>query len=160
MRPMRAFLLAFLVACGGGNKPVPKTPEPTPDPIPKTAGPDCKAVAEHVVTVMFAEHPDDQAKAGDAIRSHCDSDKWSDEARSCLATMQNEDEGKGCAKMLTKEQHEAVMAAVDMKHHDAAMAPTAPPASAPPPPPGRTTRGAQPKPKGPAKTGDPCQGGE
>jgi hypothetical protein len=149
-------------------------PEPKPDPIPKTAGPNCKAVAEHAVTVVLADKPDAQPKMADILRGHCDTDKWSDEARSCIATAQNESEAEGCSKMLTTAQHEAVKADFEKMeggtHEHGPMAkPVMAPGSAPPPPADakpRTTRGAVKKDKekdakgGPSKSGDPCQGGE
>ena len=163
---MRRLLLIslFLAACGGGHKPtVVAQPTPKPDPIPKTAGPDCKAVADHVVTVMLADKPDLQAKMSEAIRSHCTADKWSDEARSCLATMQNEAEGDGCEKMLTDAQRKAVDGESVGSSSSAAMPPPGAPAE---PKPTRATRGATKKDPKDAKgvptknSGDPCQGGE
>jgi hypothetical protein len=165
MRAMRHLLALPLVlaftACGG-HKAAPTTPVAKPDPIPHTAGPACAAVADHMVTVVAADQPDTHAKLGEAIRTRCTTDHWSDEARSCLATMENEAEAKGCVDMLTEPQRKA------LGDDGAKLGMTEPPkpgaaesAAAPAPtPPARTTRGATPKPKGGAKSSDPCQGGE
>ena len=84
---MRRFLLVCLTvaACSGGHKPAAKTPPPPVDPIPTSGGPDCKAVADHLVTVVLADKPDQQAAASPGFRSRCADDKWSDTARSCFA---------------------------------------------------------------------------
>lgn len=108
-----AVLVLVLAACGGSS---PKTaPGPgvtggpggaaeTPDLIPTTKGPDCAAVADKLTTVVHAEAPDRQAEARDAFRIRCTDDKWSDEARNCMGTVETDAEVEGCAKLLTDAQ--------------------------------------------------------
>ncbi len=155
--------LLMIVACGGGNKPAPKIAEVKPDPIPHTAGPECKVVADHMVTVVSADTPDLHAKLGAALQTRCTTDKWSDEARSCLATMENEAETEGCVKLLSDAQRKALSdegAKLGMADDEGPKTLTE--GAAPPPdksPKPRATRGATKKqPKGGAS--DPCQGGE
>jgi hypothetical protein len=166
MRAMRLLRLAIvfcsLAACGGGNKPVAKEPQPPADPIPTTAGPACKAVAEHMVTVVLSDKPDAHAKAIEMLQTHCTDDKWSDEARSCLGTAQTDAEAEGCVKMLTAAQRDALEKAAppppEAAVHDDKSGGAAPPTPASAPT--RSTRGVKKKPP-PSKTGtDPCQGGE
>ena len=155
MRLDRFAFALFLAACGGGNKAAaPKAPPPT-DPIAKTAGPECKVVAEHTVTVILAGQPDQQQPMSTMIRTRCDSDGWTDEVRSCFGTVQSEGEAEGCVGMLTMPQRKA-FTDERAKLGTGVAAETAPP---PPTTKARTTRGATKKePKGGAA--DPCQGGE
>ncbi|HEU0031802.1 MAG TPA: hypothetical protein VFQ53_14290 [Kofleriaceae bacterium] len=158
-------------ACGGGSKSV-KEPAPVPDPIAKTTGPACKVVADHMAQVALAgrdpAQPDDTGKVASALRTRCETDGWSDEARSCFATMQNDQEAEGCHGMLTPEQRKALDK--DVKPATPAEPPKAEAAAAPPPPaptptPSRS-RGAVKKKPAPSKStgsgtsADPCQGGE
>lgn len=157
------FVLA-IAACGGSPKPAaPKAPEPVADPIPRTAGPECKLVAEHIMQVVPAEDPETRVKFGEVARTHCETDKWSDEARSCLNTIESEPEAEGCLKLLSDQQRKAFMADASKldpgSKGDAETAGAAPPP--PPPAKARTTRGATKKESSPpAKSSDPCQGGE
>jgi hypothetical protein len=168
MKVLSAVVLALTIGCGGGSSkaPVgPKEPEPTPDPIPKTAGPECKVVAEQLVQMLLADKPDRHAKAIGIVTKRCSDDKWSDEARSCAASAQNADEADGCVKHLTPTQKEAMQNAAKEFEDDgpADGASGAKPASAPAPAPGGRTRGAvkkDTKDKGKSKGADPCQGGE
>jgi len=160
MRVLAVVAFAMCMACGGGNKKVAPTP-PTPDQIPKTAGPDCSAVAEHLATL--AEH--DAVKGPDKamgakINEHCKADAWADDARSCFATANTDDEAEGCMKLLTDTQKK-VFTEVAKKSEPAAADAAAPPKEAPKSPsPKGTTRGATKKGDKPTRTGDPCQGGE
>lgn len=169
MAAMKRALLVLLVACGGGGKSVEKPgggSATVPDQIPATAGPGCKAVAQQMAIVEFADDPDKQARAVEILVKRCTVDKWSDEARSCLGTAQSDDELEGCATKLTKEQIDATeQASKELfsggggESMSNAKAPeAAPPPPAPAPAPRRRTRGATPKPKGDGA--DPCQGGE
>jgi hypothetical protein len=164
-RMIRALLFSFVVAaCGGGAKPPPAQVEPPkPDPIPVTAGPTCKAVAEHIAIVNNL--PDDlRPQATALLETRCTEDKWTDEVRSCFNTAQSGEEGEACAKeKLTKDQLAAVERDIEklMAEHQGKQGEPATSADkAPPPPPDKkskgTTRGATKKPK----AGDPCQGGE
>jgi hypothetical protein len=168
MRLVAALAFALCMACGGGNK---KHTDTTPtDPIPKTAGPECGAVGEHLATL--ADHDaaagPDKAMA-QKIAGACKTDAWSDDARSCFATANSDDEALGCMKLLTEPQHQAFDKATRTKAKEpaAAMAPAtadseAEPAAAEPPPPPKkaTTRGPVKKDKPKSRSGDPCQGGE
>lgn len=156
----RLLSIVFLVACGGGGTKQVKPPEPTPDPIPTTAGPDCKAVAEHLVTVVLADKPDKQAAATDSFRTRCAGDKWTDETRSCFATAGDAAEVDGCAGKLPAAQKDA-FAKLREPEPAAAMAPGSPALDEGKM--GRKTRGAVPKKKdgkGKKDGADPCQGGE
>lgn len=154
-------LLVFTVACGGGAKQVAAPPPPAPDPIPKTAGPGCDIVADKLAIVVHADQPDAQASAKTDLRTRCTDDKWSDEARSCFATVESDAELDGCRQHLDDAQKTALA-----KVAGDAAAPTAPvPAAAPAPAEAapaakpskkRATRGAQPK----GDSSDPQEGGE
>ncbi|MGE5186321.1 MAG: hypothetical protein ACM31C_29905 [Acidobacteriota bacterium] len=142
---------AFVVGCGSSPKhaAAPGSSDPSADPIPKTAGPSCKAVVEHLATLADRD-PTKPAKGDATLRGRCESDAWSDDARNCFATAQSDGELDGCKSMLTPGQREAF-----------AVSP-ATPASAPAPAPAAEaapkhgTRGPVPK----GKTGDPDEGGE
>ena len=160
----RALLLSLslLVACGGGgSKQVATVEPPKPDPIPATAGPDCKTAITAALTTA-TDVPDDlKAKMSVVLETRCTEDKWSDEARSCFATAQTSDEAQGCAEgKLTEPQLAAVKAGVEKEMEGSGMAKKkeAGDGAAPPKEEKKkgTTRGVTKKPKG----GDPCQGGE
>lgn len=162
----RALLLSlFVFACGGSSKPTAKPGPPPPDPIPVTAGPTCKAVAEHVVTMAPAADGDLKAKFATMLETRCKDDKWSDEARSCFSTATSDEESEGCAeKKLTAEQRASVEAEIgklvgegnaDMVKRDVEKTADKPDKPADKPKKGNT-RAPTKKPKG----GDPCQGGE
>ena len=139
-----ALLGSVLLGCGGGAaKPVAK---PTQDPIPATAGPSCKEVATQLATLADRD-PSKDAKANESLRARCESDHWTDEARSCFATATSDAEVDGCKTKLTAQQQTAFSQPVA-------------PESAPAPKDAakRKTRGYSPKDKG--KDGDPCEGGE
>jgi hypothetical protein len=161
---MRVLALTFAMwcmACGGGNKKVEST-APTPDQIPRTAGPECSAVGEHLATLADHDAVKGPDKAmGAKLTEHCKADAWTDEARSCFATANTDDEAEGCVKLLTDTQKK-VFTDVAKKGEPAAVqsdAAAAPPKEAPKTPSKGTTRGATKKDK-PTRTGDPCQGGE
>ena len=172
-----ALSLSFvLAACGGASKPTPRTPEPTPDPIPSTKGPDCSAMVDHMLTLADRKPGDDDMmkQMADVVRGRCKADAWGDEIRSCFGTAQSEDELDGCADKLTPQQKESLKDAAEKfgEEHPGVegSAPTSPPpppapGAAPPPAsaprPASTTRGGVKKnDKGGKKTEDPCQGGE
>ena len=171
MRPMR--LLASLVAslaltvaaCGGSSKPAATTPPPAPDPIPTTTGPDCAIVADKLAIVVHADKPDAQPAARGNLKRHCVDDRWSDNARSCFATVETDDELDGCRQHLDDAQRAALEKLAPARDAwtgeapapAAAPAATAAPAPAPAPAPKkRSTRGATPK----GDSADPQEGGE
>jgi hypothetical protein len=147
---MRLVALLLVASCGGAPKSTPVAPHP--DPIPKTAGPSCKAVAAHLATLADRD-PTKEAAPDVAMRNRCETDAWSDDARSCFATAQAEPEVDGCKSMLTDLQRKSF-------GEDAKPAPAAPAAAAAPPPPpaGEQHRSRAPVKK--SKTGDPCEGGQ
>jgi len=98
-------VLSVVAACGGSQKPA-TVPPPTPDPIPQTAGPSCKDVTAHLATLADRD-PTQDASANETLRQRCTSDKWTDDARSCLATAQSDDEVNGCKTKLTDAQRSA-----------------------------------------------------
>jgi hypothetical protein len=108
-----------------------------------------------------ATQPDQEAKIVSAFQTRCETDKWSDDARSCMATTQNPAEEDGCAKMMTPAQTTALADAratlAGAPPKTEAAAPDAEESTA-------HTRGAVKKkaapPKGKSKTSDPCEGGE
>ena len=156
MRLLALFVLTIAASCGGSPKPAPVPP--TPDPIPKTAGPSCDVVADKLAIVIHADQPDAQADAKTQLRARCTGDKWSDEARSCFATVESDAELDGCRQHLDDTQ-KAGFAKVTGGGGAAAPAPAAAaaPAAEPPKPKAkRTTRGAQPK----GDSSDPQEGGE
>ena len=154
-------LLLVVVGCGGSGKPASSTPPPAPDPIPKTAGPGCDVVADKLAIVVHADKPDAQGMAKGNLKARCTDDKWSDEARSCFATVETEAEIDGCRQHLDDPQKAGLS-----KHVPSATPPAAPAAAAasapaeekaaPKPKAKRSTRGAQPK----GDSSDPQEGGE
>lgn len=163
MRLVASVVLTIAVlACGGSSKPAPAPPPPPPvDPIPTTAGPTCEVVADKLAVVIHADKPDAQATARGNLRRHCADDRWSDDARSCLATVETDDELDGCRQHLSDAQAAAFAKLAPPRDAwtgaptDAAPAPATAPAPAPAQKP-RTTRGATPK----RDSADPQEGGE
>ncbi len=149
--------IVVVVGCAGGGKQAQAPAPASSDPIPKTAGPSCKAVVDHLATL--AERDPTQPAKGDAtLRARCESDAWNDDARNCFATAQSAGELDGCKGMLTAGQREAFAAPKDEAPGGAAPAPAA---LAPAPPaaqaaPHASTRGPVKK----GKTGDPDEGGQ
>ncbi len=162
MRLLGLLVLSVAVACGGSSKKPDTTPPPTPDPIPKTAGPACDVVADKLAIVIHADKPDAQAGAKAQLRTRCTDDKWNDEARSCFATVESDAELDGCKQHLDDAQKEgfAKVAPTPDAWGGAAGEPAAAPAAeaapAPKPKAKPRTRGAQPK----GDSSDPQEGGE
>ena len=150
-------LVVITVACGGGSKPV-AAPPPAPDPIPKTAGPACDVVGDKLASVLHADKPDAQASAKAELTARCTSDKWSDEARSCFATVESDAELDGCRQHLDEAQKSALAKLAPASAEPTPAAAPAPAVEAAPPktPKKRATRGAQPK----GYSSDPQEGGE
>jgi len=149
-------VLVFAAACGGST---PKSSETTPvegpvaDPIPTSAGPECSVVAEKLAIVVEAEKPDAQAGARELILARCSEDKWSDEARSCFATVENDAEVEGCKKKLTDTQRTKMGG--DAPATAGAPAPGASSTATPTPTPASAK-----KKKGSTRSADPEEGGE
>lgn len=157
MRWMTRFLSVLLLVAGcGGSSPKSSTPPPplapTADPIPTSAGPECSVVAEKLAIVVEAEKPDAQAGARELIRARCTEDKWSDEARSCFATVENDAEVDGCKNKLTDAQRTKM-------GDDAPAAAAAAPGSAAGSP-KATPMPATANKKGSTRSADPEEGGE
>ena len=165
MRPfaLLVFVVATAAGCGGSSKPA-AAPPPAPDPIPKTAAPKCDVVADKLAIVIHADKPDAQAGSKAQLRARCSEDKWSDEARSCFATVESDAELDGCKQHLDDPQkagfakvapaHDAWEGAAGAAPAPAAAAPA--PAEAPKPKAKPRTRGAQTK----GDSSDPQEGGE
>lgn len=154
---LHALVLSLLVACGGAApKQEAKT---TPDPIPKTAGPGCKDVTAHLATLADRD-PAQDAKADGGLRGHCESDRWSDEARSCFATASSDDEVDGCKTKLTAQQ-QAAFPKTEKPEAAAAGGGGKDPWATPKDGGKHKTRGYVPKDKDKkTKDSDPCEGGE
>jgi hypothetical protein len=66
------------------------------------------------MVVVIGEHAPSQSE-GD-VHDHamyelrCDTDQWSDNARSCLATINSEAEADGCVQLLDRDQQRALAA--------------------------------------------------
>ena len=153
------FVAALAAACGG-SKPAAKAPEPKPDPIPHTAGPACKAVADHMVALAEHDvaHPEADTAFAKSVEDRCQKDKWPDDVRTCFGTINTQPETDGCMDMLPKDQRWAL----DAKKAEPEADTSAMKAQEAPK---RSTRGAVKKdaPKGAkpkSKTSDPCEGGE
>jgi hypothetical protein len=102
--------VAMLLGCG---RLPPAEPAARRDPIPRTGGPGCKAAAGRMA-VVIGEHAPDQADGDVHERAlfelRCEIDHWSDEARSCLATITADAEADGCLQMLSRTQQQALAA--------------------------------------------------
>jgi hypothetical protein len=102
---------------GCGSRPSPSEPATQPaarrDPIPRTGGPGCKTVADRMA-VVIGEHAPDQPDGDVHERAmfelRCETDHWSDEAKSCLATITADAEADGCLQMLTAGQRQTLAA--------------------------------------------------
>jgi hypothetical protein len=151
---MRIALLVLVLGCGGGSKKA---------EAPKSAEASCAAVAEGMVGMMM-EGKEQTPKAKEAmagfteiIRTRCDADAWSAEARQCLAAMKTREDAERCSNMLTEEQQANLVRDEKAKYGEGTPAPeenraAEPPAQAP----AETPKKA----KGSPKPGDPCDGGE
>ena len=110
-----AWGVSLLLACGGSPPPSERAAVPPPvpraGPIPRTRGPSCRAVADRMA-VVIGEHAPSQTE-GD-VHAHglyelrCDADGWSDDARSCLATISSDAEADGCYQLLGRDQQRAL----------------------------------------------------
>lgn len=66
------------------------------------------------MAVVIGEHAPDQSDGDVHERAvfelRCETDHWSDEARSCLATITAGAEADGCLQMLTRTEQQALAA--------------------------------------------------
>jgi hypothetical protein len=166
---MRIVPLVFALGCGGS------TASTTPK-NPNNDAVTCAAVANAMVGMMMeGKNQENAAETADGfnaiIRTRCDADAWTPEARQCLATMKTRSDAERCSAMLTEEQQSNLVR--DQKEKFGAPPEQAPASTtaAPPPqgaPPASPMRAEPPKeapksaPKGgkTKKAGDPCDGGE
>jgi hypothetical protein len=113
LHQLRVALGVSALAIGCGSHPPPSEPASPPaarrDPIPRTGGPRCQAVADRMA-VVIGEHAPDQPDGDVHERAmfelRCETDQWSDEARSCLATITTDAEADGCLQLLTRDQRQ------------------------------------------------------
>src|SRR3979409_1449373 len=103
------------IGCGGSPRPSdPAAPVAVRrDPIPPPGGPRCKAVPDRIA-VVIGEHapdePDGDVHERAMFELRCETDRWSDEARSCLATITSDAEADGCLRPLTQTQRQTLAA--------------------------------------------------
>ncbi|HEY0483109.1 MAG TPA: hypothetical protein VGD37_36560 [Kofleriaceae bacterium] len=117
LHQLRVALGVSVLTIGCGGSPRPSTPAPQPpaprDPSPRTGGPSCKAAADRIA-VVIGEHAPDQPDGDVHERAmfelRCETDRWSDEARSCLATITGDAEADGCLQLLTRSQQQMLAA--------------------------------------------------
>ncbi len=158
--------IVLFVACGGGTKRPVETPGggqnapggPTADPIPSTPGPACSVVAEKLAIVALSDQADAQGQMRTHVKTRCTDDKWSDEARNCFATVENDQEIEGCKDKLTAEQRAAIGGPHDHGDKKSAASSAPQPAKSAAPPKKPTSSSVAPK--GGSRSGDPCEGGE
>lgn len=135
------------------------------------AGISCAKVGEHLVSTMPAAaraKQDNLDKVAGALTQSCETDAWTEEAKSCLLAGQTDQALSACEDKLTAAQIQGMekrtmdaMGANRAPPADAA-APTAPMMSRPPADPPPAPRGpSKQRPAKPGKTGgDPCDGSE
>jgi hypothetical protein len=96
----KAWIAGLLIACGGSPKAAdaPHAPDAT-----------CESTAAHMIDVMAA--PMDPPPPEDAVRGmvqmiskRCEQDRWSPEARRCLAGYKTQDDARVCETLLSDEQ--------------------------------------------------------
>lgn len=161
---MRAWVIVFVAACGGGGvKDIKDTPPPAPEATCRTAG---TKLIELVVAGQTPAPPDDAVnKLITLVEKRCETDAWQPEARTCFSKVKAVEDADACTKDLTDQQ--LANLSNDMKPPGGAPDTKSPEAdgaaggSAPGG--GGPTRGAIPKeekPKGNGASADPCDGGE
>ena len=108
-----SLLLTF--GCGGNSRQseltTPAPPATRRDPIPRTSGASCKAAADRMSVVIGThapDQPDGDVHERAMFEMRCETDQWSDEARSCLATITTDAEADGCLQMLSRGQQRAL----------------------------------------------------
>jgi hypothetical protein len=195
LMPMaRLFVWLALAACGGASQPKTSTTTSSPPRDPTAdARPAGDVACQPAVDAMFAvtaanEPADLRARAAKVFVASCEADRWSAEARSCMAAVKVPADGDTCERLLTAEQKRTLadvlskelteagvppettsgkpQPAADAKDAKKAEPRAAEPAAAPPPAkPAAPARSKSP-PKaskgapGGGRTADPCEGGE
>ena len=106
MSSARCLVLAALLGCGGGG-----TRPSAPAPAPAAT---CAAAADGMLAMMMrdkeSEGIEDTIEAMKAlIRTRCDDDAWTAEARQCLATMQTRTDAERCSTLLTEAQQASLV---------------------------------------------------
>ena len=109
--PSLAALLACVTACAGSATPM-SAPAPVEPQAPPAAT--CARVAGHTADLVAVgldpPPPDDAVNALiSLIRTRCEEDAWSPEARQCLSTMQTAADADRCGTLLTEEQQAALV---------------------------------------------------
>lgn len=144
---MRTAVIALvLAACGGSSKS---------STMAKSEGPTCAVVADSMVAMMARGKESTKAfvdaKEGftTIIRTRCDEDAWTAEAKQCLSTMQTYEDAERCSTHLTEQQQQNLVR--DQKEKYGAK----PEDAAPPPAPVEAPKAMKSR-----KAGDPCDGGE
>ena len=145
---MRTAVIALvLAACGGSSK----------SSTMAKAGPSCSDVANSMVAMM-AEGKESTKAFVDAkegfvtiIRTRCDEDAWTPDAKQCLATMKSREDAERCSTLLTEQQQANLVRDQKAKFGAGSPNPDAEPAAPPP---------EAPKAMKSRKAGDPCDGGE
>ena len=176
------FAIVLAAACGGGSS--------KSSTMSKADGPTCAAVADSMVAMMSEGKEatkamvDTKEDFAAIIRTRCDEDRWTAEARQCLSTMKSRADAERCSTLLTDEQQANLVRDQQAKFgaEPPAEPPTPEPAAEPaptgaaPPPPAAPMKAEEgkmgtkdkdaPNKKAPAKgtktrrAGDPCDGGE
>lgn len=101
----RAVLLVCVTACS--HAPAPVAPQaPPPATCARAAG----HTADLVAIGLDPPPPDDAVNALiTLVRTRCEEDAWSPEARQCLSTMQTASDADRCGTLLTEEQQAALV---------------------------------------------------
>jgi hypothetical protein len=122
---------------------------------PSTAEASCDGVADGMVGMMM-EGKEQTPKLRETsegfkqiIRTRCEADAWSSDAKWCLTGMKTQADAERCSTMLTEEQQANLVRDEKAKYGEGTPAPEAQaPAETPK------------KSKSSPKPGDPCDGGE
>lgn len=83
---------------------------------------DCGQVADHVSATVAADKPRPGITPGairELVSSHCQTDKWTDEAKQCLVAIKTMQEGRDCASKMTEEQRASIKTAAQALRKDA-----------------------------------------
>src|SRR6185295_2999847 len=102
VRSVKRLLLVLLVGCGGGKSTA------TPKAVT------CGDVADAMIGMMLGDGKEPPKETIDGfkaiIRTRCDEDAWTTEARQCLAKMKSHADAESYSKLLTDEQQAKLVA--------------------------------------------------